>query len=132
MPPVDAAKSPGEMIAALNKARARANKKALRADPVLARVATQFARNAAEQQVLTTKDRDGRTPFDVLEQQGYSARRFATTVSSGEGDPTKVVESWLARGRDRDALLSGFRHRRRRRHRRRGHSVLGDPAGPGG
>jgi uncharacterized protein YkwD len=108
MPAVDPAKSPGEMIAALNRVRTAAQKKKLRSDPQLARVAEPFARLAAERKSMEIKDRDGRTPFDVLESQGFRPRRFAMTLASGEGDPAKVVESWLKDPRDRAALLSGF------------------------
>ena len=72
------------------------------------RVAEQFARLAAERKSMEIKDRDGQTPFDVLESQGFRPRRFAMTLASGEGDPAKVVESWLKDPRDRAALLSGF------------------------
>jgi uncharacterized protein YkwD len=108
MPQVDPAKSPGEMIAALNRARSEARKKTLRTDPQLNRVADRFARVAAERKSLEAKDRDGKTPFDLLEGEGYRARRFATVLASGEGDPAKVVSSWLKEAQDRAALLSGF------------------------
>jgi uncharacterized protein YkwD len=96
------------MVAALNQARSEAKKKTLRVDPRLARVAARFAREAAERRSLETKDRDGKTPFDVLEGEGFRARRFAATLASGEGDPAKVVSAWLKEPRDREALLSGF------------------------
>jgi uncharacterized protein YkwD len=108
MRPVDPAKSPAEMIEALNRARAGAKKKSLRRDPELARVAARFAGQAAERQSLSTRDRDGKTPFDLLEKEGYRARRLGITLASGEGDPGKVVASWMAQARDRESLLSGF------------------------
>lgn len=108
MPEVDPEKSPGAMIDALNRARSEAHKKKLKADPRLARVAAQFAREAAGRHSLELKDRDGRSPFQILEGEGYRARRFATTLASGEGDPAKVVARWLKETRDREALLSGF------------------------
>jgi uncharacterized protein YkwD len=108
MPEVDPQRSPVEMIAALNRARGEAKKKALRPDPRLARVAARFARLAADRKSMETKDNDGQTPFDVLESQGFRARRFAMTLASGEGEPANVVSSWLKEPRDRDALLSGF------------------------
>lgn len=108
MPAVDPAKSPGEMIDALNKARTEAGKKKLRGDSQLARVAARFARDAAGRQKLEVKDRDGNTPFKVLEGEGYRARRFATTLALGEGDPTAVVAAWLKEPKDREALMSGF------------------------
>jgi uncharacterized protein YkwD len=108
MPPVDPANSPGEMIAALNRARSEAMKKKLRTDPRLGRVAAQFARLAAERKSFNTKDRDGKSPFDVLQSEGYRARRFAMTLASGEGDPAQVVSAWLKEPQDRATLMSGF------------------------
>jgi uncharacterized protein YkwD len=108
MAEVDPAKSPGEMIAALNRARSDAKKKPLRADPTLARVAARFARHAAERKSLETRDRDGNTAFDLLQREGFRARRFGMSLASGEGEPAKVVASWLKDAQDRDALLSGF------------------------
>ena len=57
---------------------------------------------------LDGKDKDGKTPFDVLRKEGFRGRRFAMTLAFGEGDPAKVVASWLERPEDRDALLSAF------------------------
>jgi uncharacterized protein YkwD len=96
------------MIAALNLARSEAMKKKLRTDPQLGRVAAQFARLAAERKSLNTKDRDGKSPFDVLQSEGYRARRFAMTLASGEGEPAKVVSLWLKEPQDRASLMSGF------------------------
>jgi uncharacterized protein YkwD len=108
IPPVDAAKSPDEMIAALNKARSDAKKRPLKHDAALARVAARFARGAAERKSLETKDRDGKSPFDILQHEGYRSRRFAVTLAYGEGDPAKVVAAWLEEPQDREALLSRF------------------------
>jgi len=108
IPPVDAAKGPDELIAALNKARSEAKKRPMKADTTLARVAARFAREAAERKSLDTRDRDGKTPFDVLKRERYQGRRFAVTLASGEGDPAKVVASWMEEPRDREALLSRF------------------------
>ena len=121
MPEVDPAKSPGEMISALNRARAEAKKKTLKNDPRLARVAARFARRSAEKRSMETSDEEGKTPFDLLESQGYQARRFAVTLASGEGDPARVVASWLKEKRDREALMSGFD--------RAGVGVAADPDG---
>ena len=55
------------------------------------------------------------------------------TLASGEGDPAKVVASWLKEPRDRDALAVRLRpRRRRRRHGLRRGALLGDPARPRG
>ena len=108
MPEVDPANSPAQMISALNRARSEAKKKTLKNDPRLARVAVRFAKRSAERKAMETEDEDGKSPFDLLESEGYQARRFAVTLASGEGDPAKVVASWLKEKRDREALLSGF------------------------
>lgn len=121
MPPVDPARSPGELIAALNRARAQAKKRPLKRDPVLARVAARFAREAAARRSLDARDSDGKTPFAVLESEGYRSRRFAVTLASGEGDPAKVAAAWLEDKRDREHLLSAFD--------RVGVGVATDPAG---
>jgi uncharacterized protein YkwD len=105
---VDPTKSPGELIKALNRARAEAKKKPLKSDLRLSRVAAQFARLAADRKSLETKDRDGNSPFDMLASEGFRPRRFGMTLASGEGDPAKVVSSWIKEPRDRAALLSGF------------------------
>lgn len=108
MPPVDPKTSPGELIEALNRARSAEHRKKLKPDPRLAAVADRFAREAAERRTLQVKDREGRTPFQILETEGYRARRFGTTISSGEGDPQKVIARWLGDPRERSALLSSF------------------------
>ncbi len=108
MPLVDPKTSPGELIEALNQARSAEHRKKLRLDTRLAAVADRFAREAAERRTLQLKDREGKTPFQILEAQGYRSRRFGTTISSGEGDPQKVVARWLGDARERGALLSNF------------------------
>ncbi len=108
MPAVDPVKSPQALMESLNRARAEARKRPLKADTQLAGTAGRFARAAAESRSLEAKDADGQTPFEVLKAKGYRARRFALILASGEGDPTKVVASWLERKEDRDALLSAF------------------------
>ncbi len=105
--PVDPVKSPAALIAALNRARAEAKTRSLKSDPVLASTAARFAREAAARKSLDTKDRDGRTPFDALKDRGFRGR-LGVILASGEGEPEKVVASWLAERRDRDSLLSGF------------------------
>ena len=108
LPKVDPSKDPAAMIAALNEARNAAKKTPVKADPDLARVAEAFARQGAARRKLDTKDREGQTPFDVLKKRGYRARKFALYLASGQGDPAKVVRSWLEREQDRDELLSAF------------------------
>ncbi len=108
MPQVDLVKSPESVIVALNRARADAKKTPVKADPTLMRTAARFATEAARRKSLDGKDGDGKTPFDLLEKDGYRARRFAMSLGSGEGDPEKLVASWLKEPADRDALLSKF------------------------
>jgi uncharacterized protein YkwD len=108
MPSVDPVKSPAAMIAALNRARAEAKKTPVKADPPLMHTAARFASEAARRKSLDGKDGDGKTPFDLLEKDGYRARRFAMSLASGEGDPEQVVAAWLKEPADRDALLSKF------------------------
>jgi uncharacterized protein YkwD len=108
IPPVDPEKSPREMIAAMNRARTEAKKRVLRSDARLARVAADFAREAAARKSLDVEGREGQSPFDVLKREGYPSRRFAATLASGEGDPGEVVAAWLKDPRDRESLLSTF------------------------
>jgi uncharacterized protein YkwD len=108
VPKVEASRSPAEMIAALNRARADAKKPPLKADAQLSRIAGRFAREAATRKALDGKDGDGKTPFDVLKSEGFPGRRFAMTLASGEGDPARVLANWLERDEDREALLSKF------------------------
>jgi uncharacterized protein YkwD len=107
-PKVDPSKDPAAMIAALNEARTAAKKAPVQDDPELARVAEDFAREGAARRKLDTKNREGQTPFDVLKKRGYRARRFALYLASGQGEPAKVVHSWLERQQDREELLSAF------------------------
>jgi uncharacterized protein YkwD len=108
IPPVDPEKSPGELIAALNRARSAAKKRSLKPDAHLARVAAEFARDAAARKSLDVEGRDGKSPFDVLKRENYPGRRFAATLAYGDGDPKKIVASWLDEPRDRESLLSRF------------------------
>jgi uncharacterized protein YkwD len=107
IPPVDPVKSPAALIAALNHARSDAKKRPLKANPLLTDIAARSAREAAARKSLETKDSDGKTPFDELKDRGFEGR-LAIILGSGEGDPEKVVASWLKKPRDRDSLLSGF------------------------
>ncbi len=81
MPAVDPVKSPQALMESLNRARAEARKRPLKADTQLAGTAGRFARAAAESRSLEAKDADGQTPFEVLKAKGYRARRF------GRGGP---------------------------------------------
>jgi uncharacterized protein YkwD len=107
-PKLDPSKDPAALIAGVNKARTAAKKATLKKDPELARVAEAFARDLAARGKLDTKNRAGQTPFDVLKERGYRARKLALLLASGAGDPAKVVGSWLDRPQDRDDLLSTF------------------------
>jgi uncharacterized protein YkwD len=108
IPPVDPTKSPGELIAAVNRARSEAKKRPVRNDGHLARVAARFARDAAARKSLEAEGRKGESPFDVLEREGYRSRRLAAVSASGEGDPEKVVAAWLEKKEHREELLSRF------------------------
>jgi uncharacterized protein YkwD len=121
MPAVDPEKSPGELLAALNRARAEAKKKPIEKDSRLGRVAAQFARQAAGRKKLELKDPEGRTPYQILEGEGFRARRFAMTLASGEGDPAEVVTAWMKHPKDREVLMAGFE--------RSGVAVATDPDG---
>ncbi len=105
---VNPATSPIAMIETLNRARSQAGKAALRKDDRLMRTAANFAREAARRKSLDVKGEGGNSPFDVLRKGNYPARRLAMTLSSGDGDPAKVVESWLEQETERQSLLSGF------------------------
>lgn len=107
-PPVDANKAPAAMMDALNKVRAEAHKTRLKTDARLNRLAGRFAREAARRKSLDGKDGDGKSPFDVLQKEGVRARRLAMTIASGDGDPGRVLASWLKEPADHDALLSRF------------------------
>jgi uncharacterized protein YkwD len=105
---VDPARDPPALIAALNRVRSDAQKAPVAEDAELARVAEGFGRDLAARHTVATKDRDGRTPFDILERQGYRAPRLASSFASGESDPAKVVRSWLQREEEREDLLADF------------------------
>jgi uncharacterized protein YkwD len=107
-PKLDPSQDPAALIAGVNKARTAAKKATVKEDPDLARLAEAFARDLAARGKLDTKNREGQTPFDVLKDRGYRARKFALLLASGAADPAKVVRSWLDRAQDRDDLLSTF------------------------
>lgn len=106
--PVNPATSPVAMIEALNRARSQAGKAALTQDDRLMRTAGQFAREAARRKSLEVKDKGGNNPFDALRKGRDSARRLAMALSSGDGDPAKIVASWLEQQEERQSLLDGF------------------------
>lgn len=106
--PVDAATSPAAMIEAVNRARSQAGKAALKKDDRLMRTAGHFAREAARRKSLDGKDEDGNSPFDALRKTRYPAGRLAMTLASGDGDPAKVVASWMGQEAERQSLLAGF------------------------
>jgi uncharacterized protein YkwD len=107
-PKLDPSKDPAALLAAVNKARTAAEKASVKEDPELTRVAEAFARDLGARGKLDTKNREGQTPFDLLKERGYRARKFAVLLASGAGDPAKIVRSWLERPQDRDDLLSTF------------------------
>src|SRR5262249_54593672 len=107
-PRVDPAGDPAALIGALNRIRTDANRTPVAEDADLVLVAKGFAHDLATRHTLETKDRDGQTPFDILEHRGYHAGRLALSIASGESDPAKVVNSWLQREEERKDLLSDF------------------------
>ncbi len=108
VPKVDTAKGPSALIAAMNKARTDAKRSTVKADPKLTQVADRFVRDLAARKKVETKNSDGQTPFDILKRQNYHARQFGLTLSSGEGDPAKVVASCLEREDEREQLLATY------------------------
>jgi uncharacterized protein YkwD len=108
LPKVDTAKGPGDLIAALNRARTAARRSTVKADPKLTQVADRFARDLAARGKVDTKNSDGQTPFDILKKQAYHARQFGLSLASGESDPAKVVTSFLEREDDREQMLATY------------------------
>jgi uncharacterized protein YkwD len=107
-PKVDLGRSPAELIAALNRARADGKLAPVKEDAELVRVAESFARDLAARRRIDSKNRDGDTPFDVLQRRGYRARQFGLSLASGETDPAKLVRAGLERREERDQLLGLF------------------------
>ncbi len=107
-PTVDTTKASAAMIAALNRTRSEAKRSSVKADPKLTRVADEFARDLAARHTVDGKNRDGQSPFDLLKEQGYRARTFGMSLSSGESDPAQVVKSSLERREDRETLLAHY------------------------
>jgi uncharacterized protein YkwD len=107
-PEVDTTKSPEKLISALNRARTASRRPSVKADPKLTQVAGRFAHDLATRGKLDARNRDGQTPFDILKRQGYHARQFGLSLSTGESDPAKVVSTALEREDEREQLLGPY------------------------
>jgi uncharacterized protein YkwD len=107
-PKLDSAQESASLISALNQARVDARRPKVKLDQELARVARRFARDSAASGKLASKNSDGQSPFDVLKRQGYHARQFAYSFSSGQSEPAEVVRWWLERTEDRAVVLGRF------------------------
>jgi uncharacterized protein YkwD len=62
----------------------------------LAAAAEKHSRSMANNNFFDHKDRDGRTPGDRAELEGYSGQQVGENIAAGQDTVRKVVDGWLA------------------------------------
>ncbi len=95
-PEINAVKDAGAMLEALNDARKEEKLPPLKINAKLEASAKTHSDAMAESGGFVDKDPDGKTPTARARQQGYNARAIGQCDASGQGDPKKVVQSWMA------------------------------------
>jgi uncharacterized protein YkwD len=108
-PKVDPSRAASGMIEALNRAREKAGKPPLTANPKLDAAAQRHTQDMAAHGEFRHEDDDGLTPVQRVEKAGYAFQSFGEIAASGLADPEEVVKSWLDRPANRDYLLGDFR-----------------------
>ncbi|MBB4868234.1 uncharacterized protein YkwD [Pseudomonas nitritireducens] len=94
-----------QLLQAINRARGQArqcggqnfgNAPALSWNATLGGTAETHSRDMANNNYFDHKGRDGSTPGDRAELDGYAGQRIGENLAAGQGNAQKVVDSWLA------------------------------------
>lgn len=94
-----------QLLQAINAARSHARQcggqaftpaPALSWNATLGGTAEAHSRDMANNNYFDHKGRDGSTPGDRAELNGYAGQRIGENIAAGQGNAHKVVESWLA------------------------------------
>lgn len=97
-----------DLVSAINRARAEADKPALRTSRTLHQAAAEHARANAQRHELKQEDADGETPLDHIARNSRRFRVLAQSDASGIPHPEEVVSTWLAAAGQKDQLLGPF------------------------
>ncbi len=93
-----------EVLRLVNVARSSARKcgssrfkaaPALRADALLAKVATAHSEDMARHSYFSHDSRNGRSPFDRMKKAGYRYDSAGENIAAGFRTPASVVKAWL-------------------------------------
>jgi uncharacterized protein YkwD len=107
-PVLDPSKAVGGVVEALNRERAAAKKRPLKAVVALNRVAAGTARSFARADALDPGPDRGEELLKEIRSSGYRYRKLAELAASGQPEPPDVVASLLKDPANRDTLLGDF------------------------
>jgi len=100
-----------QVLALLNAARVVAGLKPLRVHPALQAAAHKHAEDMSRQGYMAHAGKDGSSPFDRMEREGYKGwRGAAENVAAGQRSPAEVMASWTkSPGHHRNMMDGSYR-----------------------
>jgi uncharacterized protein YkwD len=95
-----------QVIKLTNGRRAKAGCKALKSNSLLKSAAQKHSVDMAKQDYFSHTGKDGRSPFDRMEDAGYSFTAAAENIAAGQRTPSDVVEGWMNSAGHRKNILN--------------------------
>jgi uncharacterized protein YkwD len=97
-----------QMIAALNRARAKEQLPPLRANSRLRKAAEQVVKRVVELEKVEPRKRKAPNFVDDVRRAGYRYQRIVATSASGESDANELVRAWLDRPDHRPNVVGDY------------------------
>lgn len=97
-----------ELVAAHNRARAKAGLSELVVNSQLEAAAQRHARDMAERRRMSHRGGDGSSPFQRMSAQGYQFRRAGENVAAGQLTVERVMADWMHSPGHRRNILGKF------------------------
>ncbi len=100
------------LLEAINRARTKKEKSALKSDRKLKDAASRHVRSMAADGpdgAYRAADKDGKTPFQRLDKAGYKYSRLGELLAVGQATPEEAVDTWLKDSGNRETVLGDFK-----------------------
>ncbi|WP_422931123.1 CAP domain-containing protein [Singulisphaera sp. PoT] len=109
-PVLDPKAAEAAVLDGFNEARAKAEKPRakLKFESRLKAAAEHHAQAVASLGEYSAKDKEGKTPFQRLEESGYQFRRIGQLVSVGQPTPEDALKAWLEDEKNRETILGDY------------------------
>ena len=107
-PELDPEKAAAAALDALNEARSKEEKPALKANPKLARVARGQAETFAARKKLDPQADGKDSPYEQMTAAGYRFRQASLAYASGTPTAAVVARDWLDNKAQKDTILGDF------------------------